>query len=108
MGSAGILIGTSKLSVNEHVEEQHESTPRVNYFLGIIRMEAQHVERIGGYRSRRHIRDAKGAQKAHVKVEVQEWESRPVCCTMLVRSGGDFLDVNRLLRRIELAGQQDM
>src|SRR6266478_2249466 len=27
---------------------------------------------------------------------------------MLVRSGGDFLDVNRLLRRIELAGQQDM
>jgi len=29
--------------------------------------------------SRKHNRDAKGAQKTHVKVEVQEWESRRVC-----------------------------
>src|SRR5260370_21228065 len=31
--------------------------------------------------------------------------SRPLCRTRLLRSGGDFLDVHRFLRRIEFAGQ---
>src|SRR6266850_7643576 len=71
---AGILIGTSRLSMNKHAREYHESILRANYFIVSIRMEREGVEKAGGCGS--NVRRSRNGARAEKQKKLRKVGAR--------------------------------